>query len=1128
MTSRSNPKKVHIPIQASEEVLGTLRDFQRRTATYAFDQLFNNDHPRDRFLVADEVGLGKTFVAKGIIAQVAEHLRSKGDDRIDIVYICSNRAIATQNLRKLDITDHRATSASAHIQTHSVDRLSMLLARMHHLDQRDFNLISITPGTSLNMGNRSGKWEERRLLFALLERIWGQDALGSKAAKRLFLAQKSDNDYSLKALRNARNEFEIATGAVQLFRDELRQLNVDRENSEPRRVSLKVEFNQLVKVFKDSRGRKIDKAAKAQQTRFLGELRHAMARVGIKLLHPDLIILDEFQRFRDLLETPEIDDDGVAVDDNPAAMLARELFESADRERGTSPKMLLLSATPYRPFTTSSDRLQDDHHKDFLHTVKFLLGGTGKKIGQLSDSLGSLRTSLRNLPSVIDDHAKFQQQLTDAEASCEQVASILRPVMARTERLSSTSDRNGMVTQRDINVDLTASDIAGYLAISRISKSLNELDTTEYWKSAPFLLNFMEGYKFKKAFTDKFTDSPEDFATIVEKGSGFLSWSDVQSFRPIDPGNSRLRAVTADTTSGPTSKMLWLAPSLPYWEPEGIFAGVQAQSFTKQLIFSSWNVVPKVVSSFLSYSAEREIYRDPKSGQIPRRYRRSEVANSQPIRFNRRGERFAHSSLILVLPFIEFAQLTDPLPIVRRLHSQKLPVTSDAVEEEVRVIIQEAIRPYLQSVRADGPEDQSWYWALPLMLDRAVHGDSIAAWLRSSDVHQGIVGDKQVDSDFVNQLSRLADEIDSEEFLDQLGRPPSDLEEVLVACALGSPALCALRSLNRVNESEVDFDTRRERITAAAQMAWGMRSLFNSPEAEAILKRNTESHLPFWRLVFEYSIQGNLQSVFDEYVNSLTEWRGLIATSEVERNSSIASTFTDAVSLRGVTYEFHDFAPQPGMQPGEFSTRKMRGNYAIRFGAESTESDQRVKRDQQSNIAFNSPFWPFVMTSTSIGQEGLDFHLYSHAIVHWNLPSNPVDFEQREGRVHRYRGHAIRKNVAYFGKDVAFTGNSQNPWDDLYAEAERIRPTNDEIWPNWVFNPEGSPARIERIVPMLPMSRDALRLESLIKGVTTYRLSFGQPRQEELLEFLGDRLTSDQLAEISQRVRVDLSPPSSA
>src|SRR5687768_7390850 len=62
--------------------------------------------------------------------------------------------------------------------------------------------------------------------------------------------------------------------------------------------------------------------------------------------------------------------------------------------------------------------------------------------------------------------------------------------------------------------------------------------------------------------------------------------------------------------------------------------------------------------------------------------------------------------------------------------------------------------------------------------------------------------------------------------------------------------------------------------------------------------------------------------------------------------------------------------------------------------------------------AFNSPFWPFVLATTSVGQEGLDFHLYCHAVAHWNLPSNPVDMEQREGRVHRFKGHAVRKNIA--------------------------------------------------------------------------------------------------------------------
>ena len=38
-------------------------------------------------------------------------------------------------------------------------------------------------------------------------------------------------------------------------------------------------------------------------------------------------------------------------------------------------------------------------------------------------------------------------------------------------------------------------------------------------------------------------------------------------------------------------------------------------------------------------------------------------------------------------------------------------------------------------------------------------------------------------------------------------------------------------------------------------------------------------------------------------------------------------------------------------------------------------------------------------------------------------PTNPVDLEQREGRVHRYKGHAVRRNIAAtLGADASRTG----------------------------------------------------------------------------------------------------------
>lgn len=76
---------------------------------------------------------------------------------------------------------------------------------------------------------------------------------------------------------------------------------------------------------------------------------------------------------------------------------------------------------------------------------------------------------------------------------------------------------------------------------------------------------------------------------------------------------------------------------------------------------------------------------------------------------------------------------------------------------------------------------------------------------------------------------------------------------------------------------------------------------------------------------------------------------------------------------------------------------------------------------------------------------------YCHAVVHWNLPSNPVDMEQREGRVHRYKGHAVRKNVAAAYADRA-VGTNGDVWAQLFAAACDDRdPGENDLVPYWVF-----------------------------------------------------------------------------
>ena len=149
-------------------------------------------------------------------------------------------------------------------------------------------------------------------------------------------------------------------------------------------------------------------------------------------------------------------------------------------------------------------------------------------------------------------------------------------------------------------------------------------------------------------------------------------------------------------------------------------------------------------------------------------------------------------------------------------------------------------------------------------------------------------------------------------------------------------------------------------------------------------------------------------------------------------------------------------------------------------------------------------------------------------MTHWNLPTNPVDLEQREGRVHRYKGHAVRKNVA---RSEGPPSGAGEPWRELFARAAArdAGRSGSEIVPYWVYLPDTLPreetSTIERHLPISPYSREASRIGPLIASLAYYRLAFGQPRQEELINHVLTNVTDPALLDELAAVRVDLSPP---
>lgn len=168
---------------------------------------------------------------------------------------------------------------------------------------------------------------------------------------------------------------------------------------------------------------------------------------------------------------------------------------------------------------------------------------------------------------------------------------------------------------------------------------------------------------------------------------------------------------------------------------------------------------------------------------------------------------------------------------------------------------------------------------------------------------------------------------------------------------------------------------------------------------------------PYWRRVLEYWADGCLQAVLDEYVHILQEFLGVKDMPPDDAAQEVASAVTTALSLMTSRVEADDILLDHATNSATLERRSLRNHDALRFGIQKSDTCSQTTREDQVRTAFNSPFWPFVLASTSVGQEGLDFHPYCHALVHWNLPANPLDMVQREGRIHRYKGHAVRKNL---------------------------------------------------------------------------------------------------------------------
>ena len=1068
----------------SDQVLAGLKDFQRATVEHAFHRLFDATDSTRRFLVADEVGLGKTMVARGVVAKAIERLRADGVDRIDVIYICSNGDIAAQNVRKLDVTGTGAARAS---------RLTLLAKQVRDLRDRPLNLLALTPGTSFAQSGGAGRADERVLLYWLLHEAWSiGDRAGPKNVLQGWVKRAGDFRSRLKGFDRSK----IDTGIASEFSRTLDRRVADE--TARGHQSIRQRFDELCDELARARTR-VPHDQTRRRDALIGELRGLLAAACVEALEPDLVILDEFQRFRHLL----VDDP-----DSEAASLARALFDWERPETGEKARVLMLSATPYRPLTVAGDGGDDNHHEDFLATVRFLADS--------EERAEDLRGLLREYQSGL--YASEPEASRRLRVIGGRLEALLTRYIARTERIGAAGEHDAMLRHVPRSAPPTPADLHQYLLAQDVAHELGQPDVTELWKSAPYLLNFLDGYKLRSRFDAacKAPDQAPDLAALLKKSQAeLLSRERLLTYDAVDPGGPRMRELAGDVIDTEAWRLLWIPPSMPYHELGGAYARPELNGFTKRLVFSSWQAVPRAAAGLLSYLAERRLTReaDPAAQNTP--LRRARQRNRLAFAIGANERRTGMPALALLYPSPALAVAADP-----RTFGAEHP---GGAIDDLLTWAEKQITPLLDRLppgTAEGDVDERWYWAAPLMLDTHAdwwaHPDLAADWTG---------GDKRASA----QESRWQEHVElarsaADGKLDPpLGRRPGDLPDVLARLAIGGPGTLALRALTRVTGLPADsLDAR----LPAARIAWALRGLFNAPEATALLRAGRASREDtYWREVMRHCTAGCLQAVLDEHAHVLVESEGATNQSAAEAASTVADAMVRALALRAsrVTYSHLEVSDETIV----VETERLHTAFAMRFGDEEggdRADGEAPARASQLRETFNSPYWPFVLVSTSVGQEGLDFHPYCHVVVHWNLPNNPVDLEQREGRVHRYKGHAVRKNVAlrHGAGALAVDGDA---WEAVFGLAchDRLE-TDSELVPYWVYPIDGG-AKVERHILALPLSRELDRLKRLRDALAVYRLAFGQARQEDVIDHLLTRFGPERARSLANEMRIDLRPP---
>ncbi|MBD3676836.1 MAG: hypothetical protein HUJ27_00350 [Rhodobacteraceae bacterium] len=920
--------------------------------------------------------MGKTIIARS----VAEGLRARRRS-LNVMYFCPSLEIVGQNRPKfvsLTGIDEKKYFPGA-------DRLALVPGSPPD-EGGGFRIYTFTPGTSLpgwKPGPRTGRKAERALIRRLLDRydristvVDRMDKEHAKGGRRLLQERAPDlAGYTFVAIEQAlRDVFCCPKGNFETVVVEwLNQKHIDIGE-------------------------------------FVGRFRSilALAALRSKKVRPDLIVLDEFHRYADLI-IPKNEDtkDPLKLERAHIHRLLVEAFLGGEKP----PAVLLLSATPYRLRRLNGDEIHPVEHYKALVDLAGFLANDADKSAEVEEAMRSYQDALK----MSGKPDEIRQAVIAAKTRLEK---LLAPLMARTERALVHEEDPFEREAPKITIEANDLRLFRHLATNCGSKFAGW--APQIWSSIPYPAQTLHGYQVWKPLCD--AQSPP-----FEAGSG--------RGRLAHP---QLRSLIS-MAGGPRELSLpWQSPTMAWWRLEGPWSARKAPP-GKTLLFSKWRGAPTSISALLSIHLL--------SGIRP-------AGTKSPPPLLRPGGTERGALIGMFMPWPHLSHAIEPL---KRESYTLATVRRDAVRQ---------LRAHLENkhIRLNGKEKRPT-WMVAAGLECFIskqHFNRIAA---TASIARG--NSKSRDWHTIGAISSIS---------------PAELA-ALADYLLSAPGAIVARCARR---HDIPMEKKKQ-VSRVFDFAWNRLRGYLGYRVFADLILGTSKHARYTAALRDAILKGCFEAVLDEQIVLLGQLGGAKGFEIFEQ---LGDCLLDRPSLvqfrRGKNRKLR--VPVQAVTP--FSGGEQRRSGTRKVGRLRSDTLRR---------AFNSPFWPHILCTTSIGQEGLDFHQWCRRIVHWDLPRDPVDFEQREGRIARYGSLAVRQSLAgTYGQEALANTTVGSPFSKLLALAgeQSSGPTGLERW--WL--PErGKPVSVTFDWSFSLRSK---RKEEMLEELLYYRLALGQPNPEDFMAML--------------------------